>query len=424
MSQRYKIEITPLKRDDAYGDTFDVSQYVEKGSIGQLRIGVDDTDYDVGVFNLGYIDITFLNDTGKFSDGSHYSTLFVYSRDRAKVDVTHVADDGTETLFFTGFVNDEFTRQDAEKREVRLRVLSKDSIFRKIFVQTGTIQGGQKVSEMLTSLLNRPSVTNFLTYNPSNINLAFDPTIDVVTDIENVSMRETLNNLMICSGSVLYVDRSDNIIVKDRAELSGIDYFHFYGAGDRFERTNFHNIINYNTGLQRAFNSFNIGETNVRNNSAISVFQLREKELAIESLITNITTRETILNYYVSNFSIPKREFKLLCRTADIASLYVFDPCTVSYEGKSRTYNQEDVAFYDEAEYDEDYYTVELSTQEIPDNIGFKIIGIETIADEFISIVKMREIGTTSADSQLNYWEDEDSSILVNDEFNRVFFEV
>jgi hypothetical protein len=423
MPQNYKVEVTPLVRNDLYGDKVDISGSVEVGGIGKIRIGIDDNDFDVGIFNLGFIDLEVINFDGFFSAQDYYRTGFIHTRDKAIVEVTHIDTDSSETKFFTGFINDEFTREDFESGTVKFKILSKDSIFRKIFVDTGTIQGGQTALEIVTALLNRPSVTNFVNYNPSNINLAFNPTIDVVEDIENVSMRTALNKVLLASGSILYIDRDDNIIIKDRTELQDKDYFHFYGAGDRLERTNFISIENYNTGLQRAFNGFKIGDKALKDDDVISVFNLREKSLDLDDIITDENTKDTILNYYLDNFKIPKKEFELVCRTKDIKDLYVFDPVTVAYQGKSRGINQDSPACYGVSRYGDSTYAIQLSSQSLSDNIGYKIIAIETLAKDFVSIVKLREIGKTASDSQLNYWEDEQGNILVDDNFNRFFFE-
>ena len=127
---QYQVLITPLVDMDVYGDVIDVtkdidlSDFIKSGGIGTIKRDVDNGDYDIGVFTYGSITLKALNIDGQFNDENDWRSIFKYSRDKAKVVVNFLDNQGNAPISFKGIINEDGTRQDFLKDEVKFKVLS------------------------------------------------------------------------------------------------------------------------------------------------------------------------------------------------------------------------------------------------------------------------------------------------------------
>ncbi len=286
--EQYKVEITPLEKDGVYQSTaIAVTDFVMQS--GSILKQVDDGDFDIGVFVFDDVKLRLINNTGsiessgRFWDVNSPSSIFKYKRDLAKVTITFLDKTGVETEQFSGLINDTLTKEDFDNGFVDITIMSKAGIFNKNAVLGGSVGDGMTVKEALESILDRPAITNFLNYSSSNINPALDVVIDSGSRLDNLSYKAALDKIMLMSGSVLIVDSSDNIIVKDRAD-NGNTKHEFFNAGDAKGLNNIIRMAGYNTGVQRAFNFYSIDKTFKKDQLLESEWGLRDKKIELRSL--------------------------------------------------------------------------------------------------------------------------------------------
>ncbi len=398
---KYKIEITPVENSNGYASVVDVTEYVKEAGISDISIRSDSTDFDVGVYTYDKVDITFINFNGWFSDINQGSTIFKFGRDRAKVTIYYRDTTRTYIEVFKGVINDEFTQQNFDSNTVKVMALSYDSIFRKLNAIVGTVATGQTITSALTSLLNRPSVTNVINFDIAKITPLLDITIDETEILSNVSFKQALDRLLAISCSVLFIDETNTIVVRSREHNAGVQAS-FYNWGDEYGRNNIISVNNYNTGVQRAFNLFKIGDNiSALNQASINKNGLREKTLSdIERIITDDTKRQLVVDTYINTFSNPKIEFELKVRSELAKDLKLFDLVTVDYKQKPLKKDKATIVYSGVLPLTANYNMPNLAEgQKIRGDMGFKIIEKKINVDNFITTLKLREIGTGAGDS-------------------------
>ena len=399
----YKVLITPVKNINGYeASATDVTEYVISGGIGDISLKSDANDFDIGQYTYDYVDIKFTNFSGYFSDIEQPRTLFKFGRDKAKVEIQYRDLDGDYIASFKGIINDEFTVQDLNKNEVKLRVMSYDSIFRKLVATVGTVSPTMLVSTAFKVLLNRPAVTNLINYSASLITPLLDIAIDAVDGLENVSFKDAFNKLLEASCSVMFVDEDNYINVRSRTNNSNTPHY-FWNWGDLLGRNNIIGIEKYNTGLQRAFNLFKIDLTSSQNTSSINEFALREKELSLEKIFTDVNKQQLICDTYVANFAYPKKEFELTVKTELAKDIKLFDLVSVDYKSKPLKQAAAPVLYTLPMPLIANNLPIVYEGQQISPVIGFKVIAKTIKTDKLETVLKLREIGTAAGDSALQY---------------------
>jgi hypothetical protein len=398
---KYKVEITPLAKNNVYGDVIDVTEFVKQAGIGDISIRVDSTDFDVGVYTYDKVDISFINFNGWFSDINMGSTRFKFTRDRAKLNIFYRDETRTYIEVFKGIINDEFTQQDFDSNIVKFRALSYDSIFRKLNCNVDTIAAGQTIKTALVNLLNRPAITNLINFDLAKINPVLNLTIDDVEALTNVSFKVALDSLLQASCSVLFIDDTNTVVIKSRDHTAGVQQS-FYNWGDVLGRNNIIGISKYNTGTQRAFNLFKIGDDiSALNVASINKNGLREKSLdAVEKIITNVANRQLVVDTYLSTFSNPKIELELMVKSELAKDLKLFDLVTVDYRQKVVKRDRQEIIYNGYLPLNTPYnLPIPVEGQKIRGDMGFKIIEKRISVDDFTTTLKLREIGTNGGDS-------------------------
>ncbi len=419
---KYKVEITPLIKTDTYKATAtDYTEYVLYNGIADISQKADSTDFDIGVYTYNYVDITFSNMNGYFSDIDMGATRFKYGRDKAKVTISYRDIDGNYSVVFKGIINDEFTQQDFSKNTVKCRVMSYDSIFRKLASEVGTVASGQTIKQAFINLLNRGSVTSLLNYDVDNINPVLNLIIDDATPLYNVSFKEAMDLLLMASCSVMFIDEDDNIIVRSRAQSSDL-MAEFWNTGDLLGRNNILSIESYNSGLQRSFNLFTINEVSAISDASVAVNGLREKDLsAVADMITDTEKRQEIVDTYRDLFASPKKELKLTIKTELAKALKLFDMVTVGYQNRPVKRDKAPFLYVGDMPVDTAYsMPYLLEGQKVNQNMGFKIIEKTIKSDRLLTTLKLREIGTAVGDSILEFLLDETGGYILDEGNNRI----
>jgi len=401
----YKVEVTPLIRFGTYASSAtDISEFVQV-DLGDISQKADSADFDIGIYTYGYVDLKAINYNGWFSDVNIGATIFKFGRDKAKVTISYKDLEGNYNLVFKGIINDEFTTQDLDKSTVKFRIMSYDSIFRKLACTVGTIASGQTVKAAFKNLFNRPAVTSLLNYDVDNIDpLLGDIIIDDASELVNISFKESLDKLLAISCSVMFIDEDDYIVIRSRDADPTLSY-EFWNAADYLGRNNIIRISDYNTGLQRAFNLFVIGNVSSLNEASIADFGLRKKEIEnIDSIITDTEKQQLICDTYRDSFSIPKRELRLTVKTEEAKGLRLFNLVTLGYSQKVvKRPNAPYLYVGGVPEDTEDNLPYVIESQQVEEDAGFKIIEKTIKPDKLYTELKLREIGTLTGDSVLDF---------------------
>jgi len=401
---RYRVLITPLEKTNVYqAEPFDATEFVLSASISDISLKADSNDFDVGIYTFDKVDISFINFNSWFSDINMGATRFKFGRDRAKVIIEYRDETGAFNEVFRGIINDEFSSQDFDESNnaiVKMKVLSLDSVFNKLIVQTGTISVNQTIKEALVNLLNRPAITSLLNYNLANINPLLNLNIDNVESLTNVSYKKALNLLLQASCSVLFIDENQNIIIKDRQHNTP-KAMSFYNWGDLTGKNNIISLNKYNTGLQRAFNLFKIGENvSAFNIKSINQNGLRQKDFSeIERIIENSLNRRLIAETYRDTFSNPKIEMEIKVKSEYAKDLKLFDLVSVDYKQRPVKRDSSKFLYSGNLPLVENNLPYLSEVQLVAGNIGFKIIQKKIDTDNLITTLKLREIGTEIGDS-------------------------
>lgn len=366
---RYRVFLTILEKQNVYATKqLEITDYVELGGIKEIAIKLDNGDFDVGVFSFGLIELSLINHKGYFSHENEVYSLFGYSRDKAKITIEFSDKSGNFSAEFRGFVQEDHTVENPEEQTVKLSVLSRDAIFRKVFIRGGLIPSGATIKQALEIVLNRPDVTSVLNYKAANINPGLNIAIDDASSYDNRAAIDILDSLMLASGSVLIVDGDDNIIVRNRDHYTqrqaiyaamyvtsnGNNYslelndgyvlgivanndvlnlpYYFYGAGDLLARHNILELRNLRNGQNRAFNQFTIGDTSSFDSNLIARYGFKEKRLTIDNVIVNADRRKIITDYYLNEFRYPRRECEIVVDTQEALNIRLLDVCCLFYD--------------------------------------------------------------------------------------------
>ncbi len=395
--EQYKVLCTPLEKDRVYRDfSTDITDGVE--NIGDITMQVDDGDFDIGVFAFEDVQIRLINDTGsiktngKFYDSNSPSSIFKYKRDLAIIEIIYIDKNSNETTVFSGLVNDALSKDNLEDGTTTLTIIGKSSLFNKYPIIGGSVGDGMTTRQALKSILDRPIITDYLNYDANNINPSIDTIINFGSELDNLSYKAALDKIMLASGSVLLIDDNDNIIVKSRDD-NGNEPYRFYNAGDPLGRENIINLVNFNNGVQRAFNFFEIDKTVSYNDSLINAFSLRKKKIDVDDIITDLTNRQSITDFYLENFSVPKQELEITCLIEVAKDIDLLDLCTVDYKPILRS-KETPFSF----PYNMPYI---LNKRVIQGNIGFKVISKKINLESYTISLKMREIGKLAGDSEV-----------------------
>lgn len=398
---QYQVLITPLIDMDVYGDVIDVtkdidlSDFIKDGGIGTIKRDVDNGDYDIGVFTYGSITLKALNINGQFNDENDWRSIFKYSRDKAKVVVNFLDNQGNTPISFKGIINEDGTRQDFLKDEVKFKVLSEDSVIRKTKVSGGVINAGTLFSQAIKNIINVPEITSVLTYDDSKINVQLDLEIDDGTWFDNKTTKAALDALMVASNSVMTIEDSV-MVVRDRLENTG-SVFNFYGHGDLFGRENILNIKNFNTGVQRMFNSIVINGREVDDPVLIQTYSLRQKRVDL-GFIDDNTKEEIIGNNILDEFRAPKIELEIETTTETAKSLKLFDLVAIDYPYRVKPANEDPLPTYGVSRYGEAVYPIIQGNMKIRPALAFKVIGFQEKPKNFRTVVKLRQRGRTISD--------------------------
>jgi len=416
--RRYKVLFTPLIDPilNTYGTEIDVSDRVEISGISSIKRAIDSSDYDIGVFFFSDVTISGYNLNGYFNDQSDSRSIFTVTRDRCKVKIQFIETDITRsdsgritdatddtTITFFGLINEEATRADAVTDKITFKVLSRDSVFRTTKIAGGTIANGVTYQSAIFSILNTPKITSILTVTLGNINPALNQTVDDGSAFDNMKVNEALNLILLASNSVMVIDETGAVIIKNRTELDTRPVLNLYGKSDTLGRENIITITTFNTGTHRNFTSVLVNETEFSNTAYVQTFGYRQKKLTLD-FMTDASKIEAIGDELVAQFQIPKIEISVRVPTSLVKDYQLLDRVSINYPLRAKPISGKFLPIVGSTKIND-------SNMPLPDifgsfaihrNVAFKILEIDENPRDFTSVLKLRQAGFTFTDGYFN----------------------
>lgn len=391
MSVQYKIYITPKSAGSTYGTEVEVSGYIIDSGVAIMRRSIDAGDYEIGVYTYGDVALKVVNENGYLNENDSRS-IFIYGRDKAKVRITY--DDGTtETNVFRGLINDEATRQNLDDDIIEFKVLSLDSVIRSTEVAGGLLTNGTLASTAIKAILNQADITAILNYSASNINVGFDFTVDVASELENRSCRDSLNELLFATNSVFLVDSSNNMIVKAR-DSYGPNFLFLKGPYAQHADQNILDVTLYNSGRHRMFNSVMVNDQQHTQTSYVGDYSFRQKEIEF-SFITNNTTEGDIAEQLSDEFKLPKIECNVRVPTYEAVGFGLTDLVSIDWPLRTKPYENTFMPIVGATTVGDAAMPLPwaLGSLSIHPNVAFKIIEMDEDPKNFTTLIKLRQTG-------------------------------
>lgn len=386
----FRFYVTPFLPSGVYADEIEFTDYVVTEGNIDITQRVDGSRFSFGTYVFNSFTIVLNNTDGFFSDVGSPNSIFGFKRSDSKIRITYneninlpicgnaIAGSsvlGQEVDIFEGFLEDSSTTQNIDDQLITFKVLSQDSIFRQVQVPYASISNGDNVSSVIETCLNQTKITNVLDVSASNINVSIDSAIDDKSPLENLTVKEALDRLLLASNSVLFI-KDGSVIVKDRS-ATAVTQKKFFGQASDNGLENIINITNYSTGLNSVFNFIKWSNTSLvgQDSTSIDIFGIREASV-VNTIITNSTKRQNILNNIRDQFKDAKLELELEAPlTEEFTGINLFDRVNIDYPTVTYTPIGEEEARYEIGSYNEAVYPFSIFNLTIDDSINWKVIG-------------------------------------------------
>jgi hypothetical protein len=327
-TNKWRVYIKPLISDGVYGAYQEVTRDVDFSALARIEQNLDNTQYDIGIYRNNNVTLRLDNRQGFYSDVTHSKTIFKYARGNSLVKITwEIEDDGAdiagtaiaghffaseETTVFVGLLNDETAKMDLTNHQIEFSLVGRESVFDKAIVPIASITDGVTLlSEVIYASLNQSIITSVLNVSALNIALGVDVVIDAKADLENVTVRDMLNDLLLISNSVLKIS-DDDIVISGRDAASSVS-FSLYGQGSKLGEENIASIMNIRSGLNRVFNYIswsNAPISSVSDEVSTGRFGVRARDLSF-SFLTNPQSISKVIGAIQTSFSMPRQEMDL-----------------------------------------------------------------------------------------------------------------
>lgn len=404
--QQYKVYLTPLLNlDGLYGSEIEVTDLVSIRGLSSIRRELEANDYDAGVTVYDSITLDCINKDGYFNEETDSRSIFQSTRDRAKVRVVYLANDGTETSQFRGLVNEEATKTDFESETISFKVLSYDSIIKQTKITAGTILNGMTFKDAIIATLSQTRILAVITVLSGNINPELNLTIDTGAYFDNLNCATALSQLLQASNSVSYMEFSGGLLyiyVVPRIPTSSPTVWYLYGNNDEKARQNLIRITDYATGKARQFTSVKWGSSVLESSdpSYINDYGIKQKSISFD-FITTTATKQAILDSYALTLQFPKIECKVLVPFRVGKDIKMLDLVSINEPYRLTPTNSDKILTAIDS-----LGTIgqvgglpyENASHRILPNVKFRVIGILEQPDTFTILLKLRQTGRTPMD--------------------------
>lgn len=407
---RTRVYIKPFDTQGNYSSDFiEITDDVIASSLSNIKKEIDSTEYDAGVFKYSAFKINLANEHGKYSDVDVIRSIFKYKRSDSIIKITwsyndedlspfniklgsYRLEESTELVIFEGLINDEASLLDIETQTISFRCFGYEYLFQRMEVPYGSLTPGDNLSSIIYDCLNQTLFTTHVTVDAGNINVGTDAASDAVADLENKTVKEALDELLIITNSILYI-KNNVLYVVDRSESATVQY-EFYGQASDSGIENIEGIKKYRTGLNRIFNYWTWKDTALisKYNDTINTYGIRKKE--IESpLITNSSKINTILGALSAEFGPVKKELNLSTKLDyERFQLGLLDKVTIDYPTVYKAADNNPLPLYGVAVYGTARYPFGEWSLTIDSSANWKIIGINYNINSGLIEFKLREV--------------------------------
>lgn len=340
-----RVYIKPFTMTGAYEASFtEITDYVEK--VGDITIDTDSSGFDIGIYRNSGFQLTLNNRDGLFSDVGGPSSMFKYKRGDSIVRVTFDLADyilrttratsfqdqfvSGETVLFEGLLNDESLTEDARKEQVAFRVLGFETLFSEKTIFANYVLGDD-IEELIYKALNVSRVTDILIISAANIEAGINQVADSIDHLENKSIKQTLDELLLLANSILYIENSTVYVVP--REASPALEFTFYGPNALTGVENLQEVKNISNGKNKMFNFFSWQDSTqtAARNASINKYGTRIKELSSE-LYSNTTKQFNVMESLLDEFGFPKQEMDVQTNlNYSTMDLQILDKVNIDY---------------------------------------------------------------------------------------------
>lgn len=392
-----------------YSEFIEITSDLLENSAGNLKQQLSSNEYDIGTIKFNKISIVLDNQKGTYSEAINPVSIFTFKRDQTILRIdwdrnVDQADCGNCSPGFTflsqpievykGLLEDNSSKFDAENQTQTFNFLGLESIIGKTQVPFSSLSVSDDFNTTIFNILNQTEITKLLTVSQANINVGLNLVPDDIADLEDKKCLAALNDLMLLSGSVLYIEDA-TIFVKDRKESNDLK-FTFYGPSSDRGIENLHDVSAYTLGENRTFNFFKWRDTSVRQSfqDSIDRFGFRDKEINSE-LITDSGKQTQILNYLLNEFGFPKKELDIVVPlTSEIVEqIYFLDKIKIDYPADYRVDETDDtISRYAQSKYGQARYLQAISSLIIDVNTDWKVLNRSVNIRNHTINLKVREV--------------------------------
>lgn len=387
---RFRVYVKPFDQNGEYLDDFiEVTRDVV--SLKGVSQTLDSSEFDVGIFRNGGFGFILKNDEGKYSDVTNVRSIFRTKRADSIVRVTWDRNDfdllcgffnaGEEYLsepvtIFEGLLSDVTASSTIARQEAEFRVLGYESLLDRALVPFTDIAAGDKFAEIIYASLNQASITNLLTVDIANIVPAVDLVTDTVEELENQTVKEMLEDVLLASNSVLYI-RDGIIYVTARTPSASLD-FQFYGQASDSGIENVIDIAKLRDGQNRTFNFWTWEDTTSfsKDETSLDTYGALKKEIKSTLILDASTTKiQQVLDGYRDEFSFPKMEMEIETpMTEESLALYLLDRVSLDYPNVFEPADNNVLPRYGQVVYGDAKYPFGQFSLRIPSSWRFKIL--------------------------------------------------
>jgi hypothetical protein len=322
---RWRVYLKPFSDDGSRGDWIDVSSDVVFSSLGKISRTIDNTEFDIGVFRNSNISISLKNQSARYSDVDNPLSVFRYRRSGSLVKITWDFNlepeyaglavmpfyPSEETEVFVGILSDEGSKFSVDDQTISFTALGRESIFQKAIVPFADISAGDMLKDVLFTILNQDRITELLTVDLANIDPGLNQALDSIAELENKTVQEALNKLLLAGNSVIFIE-GGTIFVRSRDASAAVE-FEFFGQASVDGAENIVSIRDAVNGENRIINFATWKDSSISQmaESSVEKYDYRKREIDLPAF-TNSTKRTNILLSIVTEFGDPKQEFNLV----------------------------------------------------------------------------------------------------------------
>lgn len=401
----YEVLITPLVAPNTYGSTLSVDRDINLDgltlSVGDIKESLDDGDFDVGILSFSSINMTCINLKGRLSGPEDHRSIFKFTRDKARIEIKYYNGiDENPTSTFIGIIDERASRENLITGELKLKILSLTSILNRFNVPFALLRPRIKIGQAIRTILELPQVASTLSLTSDSIMIEDedDHVIDNPAPLWNISVRQSLTNLLLSANLTMITKKATNEVVIRTRNYSTGNTINLFGPYSLYNEQNIVSVKKYNSGLHRVFNGVKINDHFYQDSISVNLYGNNNKEFNF-SFIQNPDTIETIARRFLENFRYPKFEFEVEVDTNLVKDNDIFDRVFIEFPQSIRPPLGQRYDIYNRARFGETKFPEEIGPIQIRDNRFYKIVGRKENIKSLTTTLSLRELGIASDDS-------------------------